>query len=258
MRRSSSAWGSRAKLPVTSSSPSSTIMTNPTGKTSAPTSPTRVWSVAVKASVVAKPSRAPERKPRTIRSIGASRALTTPACTIRSSTASGFTYDIRVAPLSCRSALVLDREARPLGHEPEALELQVGVGRAGAGRDVEAVAVRGTHDFAAVHRAFSERGTGVGTPALDRVQAAPELEHGRFCAVHRERLGPPLGDLVGADDGRRRRLDPLRRRDGRRGGLQHADLASHPVELGEADQPLEHLRQLVAGTLSSILMPWLA
>src|SRR5262249_56295734 len=130
---------------------------------------------------------------------GASRALPTPACTIRSSTASGFTYDIRVAPLSCRSALVLDREAQALGHEPEALELQVGVGRAGAGRDVEAVAVRGTHDFAAVHHAFSQRGTGVGTPALDRVQAAPELEHGRLGAIHRERLAPPLSDLVGAD-----------------------------------------------------------
>ena len=91
MRRSRTASGSRAKLPVTSSSPSSTIITKPTGKTSAPTRPTWVCSEAVNASVVAKPSSAPERKPRIRRSLGASRALVAPACTICSSTASGLT-----------------------------------------------------------------------------------------------------------------------------------------------------------------------
>ena len=57
-----------AKLPVTSSSPSNTIITKPTGNTRAPTSGT-VCPAAVSARLVAKPSSAPERNPRIKRSL---------------------------------------------------------------------------------------------------------------------------------------------------------------------------------------------
>ena len=59
------AAGSMAKLPVTSSRPKTTIMAKPSGKRTAPTTGGNPWAVAVKATVVAKPNRAPERKPRT-------------------------------------------------------------------------------------------------------------------------------------------------------------------------------------------------
>ncbi|MNP64386.1 hypothetical protein D3C76_1598760 [compost metagenome] len=63
--RSRTASGMSAKLPVTNSSPSRMIITKPTGKISAPTIPSEVWAVAVKASVVAKAKIAPARNPLT-------------------------------------------------------------------------------------------------------------------------------------------------------------------------------------------------
>ena len=66
-------------------------MTKPTGKTRAPTRPTRVCRDAVKASVVANPRRAPDKNPRTSRSCTGNRLFCAPIWTICSTTASGFT-----------------------------------------------------------------------------------------------------------------------------------------------------------------------
>ena len=55
--------GSSAKLPVISSRPSSTIMTRPTGKISAPTSGWPVVKAALKARLVATPRMAPDSMP---------------------------------------------------------------------------------------------------------------------------------------------------------------------------------------------------
>src|ERR1700733_4293440 len=62
--RSSTASGTSAKLPVTSSSPSSTIITKPTGNTSAPTNGWPVVTAAPNARLGAAPGSAPERAPR--------------------------------------------------------------------------------------------------------------------------------------------------------------------------------------------------
>src|SRR5205823_13940234 len=116
VRPSRSARGTTAKLPVTSSSPSSTIMTKPTGKTRAPTRPTRVCSEAVNASVVANPSSAPDKNPRTSRSRTGSRLFCAPIWIIWSTTASGLTYaiadDLRVT--------VIEKEKAP-GPRPQRL-----------------------------------------------------------------------------------------------------------------------------------------
>ncbi|MNO08239.1 hypothetical protein D3C81_2307930 [compost metagenome] len=66
-------------MPVTSSSPSRMIITNPTGNTSAPTMPIFVWTVAWKARVVANPRIAPPRNPRSSSCFTGSRDLAVPA-----------------------------------------------------------------------------------------------------------------------------------------------------------------------------------
>jgi hypothetical protein len=91
------AIGRSAKLPVTSSRPSSTIMTKPTGKISAPTRGCPVWTVAPMARLVANPSRAPDRQPRISRSSGPSRALAAPACTMFATISAGFTLSMVVS-----------------------------------------------------------------------------------------------------------------------------------------------------------------
>ena len=88
-RFSANASGSNAKLPVPSSSPSRTIITNPTGKTSAPTSAMPVCPVAMKARLVAYPSSAPERNPRMSKSRAPSAPLTAPALTMALTTSTG-------------------------------------------------------------------------------------------------------------------------------------------------------------------------
>src|SRR2546430_24630 len=58
------AEGMRAKFPVTSSRPRTTIMAKPTGKRIAPTIGGKPWAVDAKAIAVAKPRSAPDEKPR--------------------------------------------------------------------------------------------------------------------------------------------------------------------------------------------------
>ena len=79
-----------AKLPVTSSRPSRTIITRLTGKISAPTSGWPVVSAPLKASVVAAPSSAPEIAPRIMMSRGASANFFRLASTIEATTSEGF------------------------------------------------------------------------------------------------------------------------------------------------------------------------
>jgi hypothetical protein len=90
-RRSSTAKGKSAKLPVTSSRPRMTMITRPTGKMRAPTSGCPVVTAPVKAKLVAVPSRAPESAPRMRRSRGDSDSLMRLASIIAFTTSAGFT-----------------------------------------------------------------------------------------------------------------------------------------------------------------------
>jgi hypothetical protein len=76
-------------LPVTSSKPSKTIKTNPTGKIRAPTIGKVVCLLAVNARHVPNPSRAPERKPRIRKSETESDALLTAVLSMFLATSSG-------------------------------------------------------------------------------------------------------------------------------------------------------------------------
>ena len=84
------ARGTRAKLPVTSSSPSSTIITKPTGKIRAPTMGWPVCTVAPIARLVAKPRSAPESAPRIRRSNGPSSDFAMPVRTMLATISAGF------------------------------------------------------------------------------------------------------------------------------------------------------------------------
>ena len=83
--------GTSAKLPVTSSSPSNTMLISPTGKISAPTNGVLVWTAPVKARLVATPRMAPDSMPRINRSRGAKASLRLPVSTIATATSAGFT-----------------------------------------------------------------------------------------------------------------------------------------------------------------------
>src|SRR5258707_13523282 len=135
-----------------------------------------------------------------------------------------------VTPFSRRPTLFLHREAWPVGDEPVGLEPELRVGGAGAGPEVEAVAVRRADDGASVQGAGRQRGAGVGTPVLGRIELPLALEDRDLGPAHRDRLAAPLGDLVGADRRYRRRARAPGPRWGRAGRLEHAELPAHAVE----------------------------
>src|ERR1019366_919123 len=78
------------KLPVTSSSPSSTMMMRLTGNMIAPTSGCPVVTAPLNARLVAAPSSAPESAPRMRRSRGASASFFKLTSIIESTTSAGF------------------------------------------------------------------------------------------------------------------------------------------------------------------------
>src|SRR5262245_16558922 len=201
--------GKRAKLPVTSSRPRSTIMTKPTGKTSAPTSPTLVCRDAVKARVVAKPRNAPERNPRSKRSRTGSWLFVTPALTICSTTASGFTYDMvthlrwasgGAMSIECREVSCAHGEAAVLGHDRKRLRAELGVRGAGPGLHVEAVAVERADHLVALDLTARERAARVRARVLEGVERAPAAEDGDLAAVHHHGLAGAFRELLSEND----------------------------------------------------------
>src|SRR5882724_5170281 len=100
---SSGASGSSPKLPVTSSSPSSTIITKPTGNAIAPASDWPVETVALNERPVAAPSKAPEIAPRISRSRGLSASFLTLTSTIAATMSEDFAKSIsELQPLISR------------------------------------------------------------------------------------------------------------------------------------------------------------
>src|SRR5258706_13856685 len=92
------------------------------------------------------------------------------------------------APFSFRSELFLDGEARSVRHEPVRLEPELPVRGAGAGPQIEPVAVPRADDGPALHPAGGQRGAGVRPPAPRGVEPP--------AALHPRNLAPPPGSAL--------------------------------------------------------------
>src|SRR5258706_9429996 len=144
-----------------------------------------------------------------------------------------------------RMVSFLHREAVALGGETENLRLELGVRRAGAGLDVELVAVQRADRLVALEPARRELPAFVLAAVLERAEPASMIEHGDLVVFHADELGRAFRDLPGPDH-RRRRLLLARGFGGRRRLGNSPELLAHRLEGAVARQPGEDVGEIAA------------